>query len=367
MLLSLSLLVAGLVLLVFGAEILVKGASHLATAAGVPALIVGLTVVAFGTSAPELAVSVRSTLYGEPDIAVGNVIGSNIFNVLFILGGAALIAPLAISAQLIKVDVPLMVATSILLYLFGRDGLLTRWEGAVLFSGIVAYTLGLLIKGRRETKQLEAEYEAEFGSRPEVERQRIPLNIFLVIGGVALLVFGARLLTNSAVDIARALNVSDLVIALTIVAAGTSLPEVATSFVATYRGERDVAVGNVVGSNVFNILSVLGASAFVSPIGLPVSSDAVLVDIPVMLAVTIACVPVFLTRTSIDRWEGALMLVCYIAYVMYLILDAHADERLPTYQHWMMHAFLPGVLMLLTASLLKDGWRGADASSTPTA
>jgi cation:H+ antiporter len=318
---SIVLFLAGLVLLVLGAESLVRGASRLAVTLGLSPIVVGLTVVAFGTSAPELAVSVSSSYGGSANVAVGNVVGSNIFNVLLILGLASLIAPLVVSQRLVRLDVPLMIGVSFLLLLFAADGKIGRIDGFILFAGIVTYTAWAVRSSRAETRAIEQEYTEEFGERDSSPKQ-LAFDVFRVLLGLALLVVGADWFVDSATEFAEALGVSDLVIGLTLVAAGTSMPELATSVVASLRGERDIAVGNVVGSNLFNILSVLGLSGLVAPDGVAVASSAVRVDIPVMIAVAVACLPIFFTGRLIARWEGALFVAMYVGYVLYLYLDA---------------------------------------------
>ncbi len=307
-------LLAGFGLLTGGAELLVRGASRLAAALGISPLVIGLTVVAFGTSAPELAVSVMSGMAGETNIALGNVLGSNIFNILFILGISALVAPLIVSTQLIKLDVPLMIAASALVFLFGANGVISTVEGVILFAGIIAYTLFLIMKSRKENCAAVAEIPAAKGARALLK------NGFFVLAGLVLLVLGSSWLVKSAVTIAQHCGVSDLVIGLTIVAAGTSLPEAATSVVASLRGERDIAVGNIVGSNLFNLLCVLGAAAVVTKGGIPVPESVLVFDFPVMLTVALACLPVFFTGNVITRWEGALFFGYYIIYTVFLIL-----------------------------------------------
>lgn len=332
------LLALGLLLLVAGAELLVRGASRLASAAGISPLVVGLTVVAFGTSAPEMAVSVQSAVAGQTDLAVGNVVGSNIFNVLFILGLSALIVPLVVSRQLIRLDVPLMIAVSFLLILLSLDGEISRLEGAFLFAGIIVYTVFLIRQSRRESAALAVDLPEGYTSG---KSSSWVANVAMVIIGLALLVLGARWLVNGAVEIATALGVSELVIGLTIVAAGTSLPELATSVLASIRGERDIAVGNVVGSNIFNILAVLGLSGIVAPRGLTVVESALTFDIPVMIAVAIACLPIFFSGYLIARWEGALFLAFYVAYVAYLVLNATQHATVPAFEAAMIYFVLP--------------------------
>jgi cation:H+ antiporter len=347
-------LVAGLVLLVVGAEALVRGASKLATAVGISALVVGLTVVAFGTSAPELAVSVQSGFQGQADIAVGNVVGSNIFNVLFILGLSAVIIPLHVSRQLIRFDVPLMIGVSILTYFFALDGRIVFWEGAILFAGIVAYTLLLIRKSRRETAAVRAEYEEEFGTEAPKSGAGILINLLYIVAGLAMLVLGSRWLVNGAVYIAEAVGVSELVIGLTIVAAGTSLPEVATSVIAAIRGERDIAVGNVVGSNIFNILCVLGLSSVVTPGGIAVAPAAISIDIPFMILVAVACYPIFMTGSTIARWEGFLFLVYYVVYTLYLILNATQSTDLATLTSVVVYGLAPITILALVVTVIRD-------------
>jgi cation:H+ antiporter len=319
------LLVLGGVLLVGGAELLVRGASRLAVAAGITPLVVGLTVVAFGTSAPELAVTVGSAYAGQAEVALGNVVGSNIFNVLFILGISALIAPLVVAQQLVRFDVPLLIGASVVVLLMALDGRVGRIDGAVLFAGIVAYTVLLIRQSRRESAAVVTEYTEAFGT--PVTRSKPVVDVVLVVVGLGLLVVGARWLVEAAVSTATALGVSELVIGLTIVAAGTSLPEVATSVLATLRGQRDIAVGNVIGSCLFNLLAVLGLGGLVAPQGIPVPDGALSFDLPVMVAVAIAALPIFFTGYRIVRWEAAVFLGYYIAYTGYLLLAA-ADHDL---------------------------------------
>jgi cation:H+ antiporter len=347
-------LLLGLITLTVGAELLVRGASRLAIGFGISPLVVGLTVVAFGTSAPELVVSVQSALAGQSDLALGNVVGSNIFNVLFILGVSALIIPLQVAQKLIRFDVPLMIALSILVQMLGWNGILSRLEGVFLIVGLTAYTLWAIVESRRETKQVQAEYQAEFDPAPE---KPAPFNNFLytvlVAIGLALLILGARWFLYAAVEMARTLGVSELVIGLTIVAAGTSLPEVATSIVAAIRGERDIAVGNVVGSNIFNILGVLGCSAIASRSGVAVSSTALQVDIPIMIGVALACLPIFATGNVISRWNGAVFLGYYLAYTLAIILAALQNQAGPTFNQVMLWFVIPLTAIGIVTSLVR--------------
>jgi cation:H+ antiporter len=343
-------LVVGLVLLVVGADLLVKGAARLAGSFGIPALVIGLTVVAFGTSAPELAVSVKAAYSGQAELAIANAVGSNIFNVLFILGAAAMISPLIISRQLIRQDVPIMVLISVVALLMTLDGNITRLEAGVLFAGLLGYTWFLFRQGKAKgADTVDEEVEAML-------KAKVPAwqNVLLVIGGLILLVLGARWLVESAVEIARAWGINEAVIGLTIVAAGTSLPEVVTSIVATIRGERDIAVGNVVGSNIFNILCVLGISGLVSPIPLLAGEQMAMVDIPVMVGVAVLCVPLFFIGSVLNRIEGLLFMLLYIAYTWYLVAMALKETYLPDLQQGILYGLLPVVVLYVVASFIHD-------------
>ncbi|MFC3608700.1 calcium/sodium antiporter [Stutzerimonas tarimensis] len=350
-------LIGGLILLVIGAEVLVRGAAKLAAQFGIPPLVVGLTVVAFGTSAPETAVSVQAALDGSGDLAIGNVVGSNIGNVLFILGLTALIAPLVVSRQLIRLDVPIMIGASLLTLALAWDGALSRFDGAILFAGILAYTAFLIISSRRDKAAADDEFEKEYGQHEAPRPHAWMINTLLVLVGLALLVGGAHFLVEGAVGLARALGLSELVIGLTVVAIGTSLPELATSVLAAIRGERDIAVGNIVGSNIFNLLCVLGLASLVSPEAIVVSANALAFDIPVMIGVALACLPIFFTGYSIARWEGLVFLAYYAAYTTYLILSTSAET---VFADRLGHAMLGYVLPLTAVTLLvlaAQAWR----------
>jgi cation:H+ antiporter len=345
---------AGLALLVGGAEALVRGASRLAVLAGIAPLVVGLTVVAYGTSAPEVAVSIGGALGGQPDISIGNALGSNVFNVLFILGLSALIAPLTVAPQLLRFDVPVMIAAAFLLLGLAADGRLGRIDGGLLCAAAVAYTAFVIQQGRRQGAAVRKEYEREFGGgRMPRSALQITANFGLIVLGIGLLVLGARWLVDSAVVMARAAGVDELVIGLTVVAAGTSLPEAATSITAARRGERDIAVGNVVGSNIFNVLVVLGLTALVAPAGVPVSHAVLWFDLPVMIAVCVACLPVFFTGHRIARWEGLLFLAYYGLYTSYLVLRVGEHAALATLNAVTLEFVLP----LTAVTLLVVVWR----------
>jgi cation:H+ antiporter len=349
---TILLAVVGLALLVAGGELLIRGASRVALGLRLSPLVVGLTVVAFGTSSPEMAVSVGGALrsQGGADLAVGNVIGSNIFNVLFILGLSAMIRPLAVSQQLIRFDVPLMIGVSLLTVVFALDGRIQRLEGLVLLCGIVVYTWYAVKQSRKETQAIRDEYARHYASDASSASAWV-MNMFYVLTGLGLLVLGASWLVDGAVAIATALGVSELIVGLTIVAAGTSMPEVATSIIATVRGERDIAVGNVVGSNIFNVLAVLGASALAAPNGLAVPHAALVFDLPVMVITAAACLPVFFINRTISRAEGALFFTYYIAYTVYLVLNSTQHDALPAFSAAMLWFAIPLTLVTLAVSL----------------
>jgi len=332
------LFLVGLGLLVGGAELLVRGASRLAFAAGISPLVIGLTVVSYGTSAPELAVAVQSAWSSQPQLGLGNVIGSNIFNILFVLGLSAAITPLVVSQQLVRLDIPLMVGLSILVLIMGLDGQIGRIDGILLTGGAIVYTVWLLRSGNRDRSG---------GDVTGTKRRMFPLSMLFVVLGFALLVLGSEWLVDGASVLARSFGVSELVIGLTIVAVGTSLPEVATSLLASIRKERDIAAGNVVGSNIFNILFVLGLAAALSPSGIPVPPEAIEFDLPIMIAVAVVCLPVVLAKRKVARWEGILFLGYYLAFTVYLLLEALSHEFLEVFSMLMVCVVAPLTIVTL--------------------
>lgn len=350
---AIALFIVGLVLLIAGAEALVRGASRLAAVFGLSPLVIGLTVVAFGTSSPELAVSIKSALSDQASIAVGNVVGSNIFNILFILGLSALIVPLTVSQQLVRLDVPLMIALSVIVLVFSLDGNFSRTDGLLLVVGLALYIGFLIYQSRRESTAVRDEYAREFGEEEHADRSWLK-NTALVIIGLAFLVLGSRWLVNGAVSFAQYLGVSELIIGLTIVSAGTSLPEVVTSIIAAVRGERDIAVGNVVGSNLFNLMGVLGIASIVAPAGITVSPAVAGFDLPVMIAVAFACLPIFFTGGVISRREGALLLGYYIAYTLYLILAATQHDALSRFSGVMLYFVIPLTLLTIVTIAVQE-------------
>jgi len=344
---DLRYLFAGLVLLVAGAELLVRGAARLAAQFGISPLIIGLTVVAFGTSTPEMAVSVQSAVADQGDIAVGNVIGSNIFNVLFILGLSALITPMLVSRQLIRFDVPIMIGASLLAWFLAMDEQYGRLDGVLLFGAVLSYTGFLIVSSLKSRNNENQEFEDEYGLHEPAGRFASLRHLLFIAIGLVLLVQGSGLLVDAAVTLAKALGLSELVIGLTIIAAGTSLPEVATSVIAAIKGERDIAVGNVVGSNIFNLLAVLGLASLVSPTAISVSSNAIAFDFPVMIAVAAACLPIFFAGYCIRRWEGALFFAYYVIYTTWLIMHSTDAPGLAMFSQAMLWFVLPLTLITL--------------------
>ena len=338
--------IAGLALLIAGGESLVRGAGTLASRAGVSPLVIGLVVVSAATSAPELAVSIGAVLNGEPDIAVGNVIGSNIANVLLILGVAAVLSPLVIKRQLIRFDMPVMLALSILLLLVSLDGVLSFLDGLLLFGVVALHAFASVVVGKREVANSLAEQESlPLNGKPV----SLWLAIVLVFAGIGILVGGSQLLVVGAVNIATALGVSSLVIGLTVVAIGTSLPELATAVVAIRKGETDMAVGNIVGSNLFNIGLVLGIPAMIFGDGIPISNAVIAIDLPLMLATAVALLPVAFTGFVIARWEGAAFVALYVSYTAYLILDSTGHDAAVGFNVAMLSFVLPLLAVSLVA------------------
>lgn len=361
-LMTVMLFVVGLGLLVGGADVFVRGASRVAIAAGISRMVVGLTIVAYGTSAPEMIVSVTAGLGGQPDLALGNVVGSNIFNVLFILGICALIIPINVARQLLRTDVLVMIGVSVLLLVLSLDGSVGFLDGLLLFAGIVGYTIAVVTASRKAVATGQVD---EPGS--DTVKPWLPRDLGFVIGGLTLLVVGSRMFVEAATTTAKAFGVSELVIGLTIVAAGTSLPEVATSVVAALRGERDIAVGNVVGSNIFNILGVLGVTALVSPAGVPVAPSLIAFDLPLMVAVAVACFPIFLTGYRIERWEGGVFFFYYVAYTLYLILAAQEHDLLKPFSQMMLWFVVPVTVLTLMVVLVQGIRQKQGAAPLPQA
>lgn len=346
---TLALLILGFVFLMEGTEWLVRGAARLAAASGIPPLLIGLTVVALSTSAPELTVSLQAAFNGQPDIALGNVIGSNILNILFILGLSAVLIPLAVPTRLIRREVPWMIAASSLAYFLALDGQLNKLDGWILFVGLWAYFMYSILQGCQENVEVQNEYIDGYS----LASREVLKNLGLLGVGLTLLVLGAHWLVTGAVEAARFFGVSELITGLTLIAAGTSMPEIAAAAVAILRGEQEVAVGTVVGSNLFNILAVLGFTSLAAPTGLPVSPAVLGFDLPIMLVAAVACLPLFFTDHLLARWEGALFLVYYMAYTAYLILCPLQHDSLEIHNSTMLYFVIPLTAITLLVLALR--------------
>lgn len=340
--------VLGLVLLIAGGEALVRGASTLATRLGIAPLVVGLVIVSASTSAPELAVTVGAVAAGDPDLAVGNVVGSNIVNILFILGLAALILPLIVKRQLVRFDIPVMVGITVLLLVLALDGEITQLDGVILFAAAGVHVVLSFWFSKRDP-ELAADLDIPATPSKLSPAMQVLVAVALVLFGIGLLVLGAGFLVEGASNVAASFGVSSLVIGLTVVAVGTSLPELVTSIIAVRRGERDIAVGNIVGSNIFNIGVVLGVPAIFFPAGIPVAASAIALDLPLALAAAVALLPIAFTGFAIARWEGGMFVVLYVAYTVYLILNAVQHDALSGFTTVMVFFVLPLVAVTLIA------------------
>ncbi|MEM8874584.1 MAG: calcium/sodium antiporter [Planctomycetota bacterium] len=349
--LTIILMLVGFPVLIIGADVLVRGASAISRALGISPLVVGLTVVSFGTSAPELAVSVKAAADEKGSLALGNVIGSNIFNVLLILGLCAVIRPMRVKLPIVRRDVPLMIIMAFAVWVMGLNGLISTWDGLILVAVLAAYLLRLYIQARRGKFEVAA--DEDIPEAPKTFAQ-VALNIGLVALGVLMLVVSANMLVNGAVAIAEYFKISELIIGLTIIAAGTSLPEVAASGMAAFKKQGDLAVGNVVGSNLFNIMAVLGITSVVDPQGIRVPTEALYFDIPVMVAVMVACFPVFFTGFKITRFEGSIFLFYFVAYMLFLVLDAQQHDALQTYTLVLSTVVIPLTVIALTALMVNS-------------
>jgi len=312
MLLSIFYVLISLVLLYFGASWLVKGSSSLALKAGISPLVAGLTVVAFGTSSPELVVSINAAISGQGNIAIGNVIGSNLFNICIILGISALVAPLKIKMQLLKIDIPVLIIATIGFMLLFADRQISRFEGIILVSGIMIYTVVNIILARREKN---AEVLTEFNKSITDQKMKWFWSAALILLGLGVLIAGSELLVKGAVVIARSLGVGETIISITIIAVGTSMPELASSIVATIKKEYDIAIGNIIGSSIFNILAIVGISSIIKPLSAIAISN---IDLYVMIGTTLLLLPFFRTNYTLKRDEGAFMIGIYIIYMYYL-------------------------------------------------
>ncbi len=356
------LFIVGLITLIAGAEILVRGASRLAAVFGVSPLVIGLTIVAFGTSSPELAVSVQSALANQADISIGNVIGSNIFNIFFILGIAALIRPIKIAEQLIKLDAPIMVGVSVFALVLALDGWLSRLEGIILISLLIVYIIFTLWASKKEKKDVQDEYAEEYSSNESKGWKTISKNLFFVAAGLVMLYFGSNWLVEAAIIIARTFGVSELVIGLTIVAAGTSMPEVATSIVAAMKGEGDISAGNVIGSNIFNILGVLGVAAATTPESIPVAVNIIRFDLPIAIFAAVVTIPVFIVDNYISRYDGLIFFSYFVFYNVLVVMRALSNPSVPMLESF-LYAYIPLTFFIFVALAARYLWKRRKSAS----
>lgn len=314
---------SGLVLLVIGGDALVRGASGVALLARMTPAVIGLTIVAAGTSMPELVVSTKAALDGVPGLAVGNVVGSNLFNIGAIVGITALIRPLKIQGNTVRREWPVMMLAAMQLHMLARDGMVDRLEGVFLLCGMIAFIAYAVLLGRTEGSVAPEEPgEVSTASFGKTGGLAVALNVLAILVGVALLAGGASLLVDGAVSLAQSFGVSETVIGLTIVAAGTSLPELMTSLIAARRGQDEIAVGNVVGSNIFNVLGILGTTALIHPLSVP--QEILRRDNWWMLGASLLLFPIMKTGMQVTRWEGFALLAAFVSYIGILLRAAGA-------------------------------------------
>ena len=322
-LVAITSFIAGLIVVIVGAELIVRGGSRVGALLGVSPMVLGLTVVAIGTSTPELAVGLTAAAEGNGGLAVGNIAGTNIVNILLILGLSAWIMPLKVQLLSLKLDLPVMVGSALALLWMAWDGLLSRQEGAWMVAASVLYTIAMVRLSRRESLPMQQEFSREYSAKnilPRVATLQGTVSVLMLLAGiVVVVVVGAELLVSGAVDIAKSLGVSDAVVGLTIVAIGTSAPELATTIMGTLKNERDIAIGNLIGSSTYNILFILGVTSLASPAGVPVDAPLLHIDLPLAALVALVCVPVFASDRLISRKEGACFVAAYAVYLGTLI------------------------------------------------
>jgi cation:H+ antiporter len=366
---------AGLAGLLIAGNLVVRGSGAIGRHIGLSPLVIGLTIVAAGTSAPELAVVAQSVAIDDPSLAVGSIIGSNIANVLLVLGCAATLGAIHVTSRAVRIDIPIMVGASVLFLLFALDNRLGRLDGAVMFALLIGFVTWSIASARRAPTPSGIDTDGAGGSNSGDDRSdasdpgrsdsRLARSILELVGGIGVLALAARFTVTGAEGIAASLGVPELIVGLTIVAIGTSAPEIVTTIVAAYKGQRDMAVGNAVGSNLFNILGVLGLSSLVVSEGIPVAPDALELDLPIMVAVAIACLPMFARDHRLDRWEGWLFLAYYGAYLTFLVLDATGHRAKDPFA-LIMVAFVIPLTAITLAVVLYRRWHSS-ASIEPAA
>ncbi|MDO7928468.1 calcium/sodium antiporter [Pseudomonas sp. KFB-139] len=340
-------MVSGLLLLLIGAELSVRAAVRMASILNIRPLIIGLTVVALGSSAPQMAVSLQAAFSDSTDIGVGSVIGSNIFNVLVTLGLCALIIPLRVARQVLRIDIPLMIGASLLVIGLSWNGEFSKFDGVLLLGALLACLVIVL---------RQASHGARHGHTHSTEKPRSLTCIALLVCGLLLLASGGHLLVDAAVVVAINLGLSERIIGLTLIAIVTSLPALMTSLIAALRGERDIAVGNVIGSNLFNLLGVLGLTALISPVPLTISPNALVFDLPIMLGVAVLCLPLFYAGYRITRLEGLLLLALYLTYGLHIVSFSTGMLLAERLEHLMIQFILPLLGTAVAFGIVK-AWR----------
>ncbi|HKK24163.1 MAG TPA: calcium/sodium antiporter [Gracilimonas sp.] len=348
------LFILGLAVLIGGAELFLRAVDKFGAAWSVSPVVMGLTVVAFATGAPELAISLQAAIDGKPDLVLGNILGSNVANILLILGIAGLVHPLKITNRIIKVDVPMVIMASTLLFILAIDGLLSPLDGGIIFMGLILYSIFMYFQIKKDRKQNKRKKSEEVKLDEPVTPQFYGKYILLLLGGLVFIVLGSRWMVASAVEIAGILGISELIIGLTIVSIGTSLPEVATSVSAVRHGDSDTAVANVMGSNLYNILLTLSLTVLIAPGAIDVSQEAINLDLPIMLIVAIACLPLFWPGKELGRKEAIGFLFYYVAYMTYLVFLAMEHPFKETMEVIMVWGIFPITAFLVILKFLFD-------------
>jgi cation:H+ antiporter len=342
------------VTLIGGAELFLKSVDKFGAAWSVSPVVMGLTVVAFATGAPELAISLQAAADGRPDLVLGNIIGSNIANILLILGVAGLYKPLNITNRIIKIDVPTVIGASLLLYFLAVDGSLSTLDGLIIISGLLLYSAFMYLQIRKDRKTNQQQRAEQPDTGESVTILFYGKYILLLLIGLVLIVMGSRWMVEAAVTIAEILGVSELIIGLTIVSIGTSLPEVATSLSSVRKGDADTAIANVMGSNLYNILLTLGLTVVIAPGALQVSADAIHFDLPIMVIVAASCLPLFWPGKHIGRPEAAGFLFYYASYITYLVLIALHHPFKEQMEWGMSRIIIPATVLLIIAKFISD-------------
>lgn len=343
------LIIGGLALLILGGEILIKSSTNLASRLGMKPIVIGLTIIAMGTSAPEIIINLSSISEGHSSLALGNILGSNIFNILFILGISALITPLIINQKLIKIDIPILIILTITVWIFSLDLNLSFNEGIILFILLILFIIFSIKFSKKESPEVIKEYENEFST----PRKSLLLTIIYFCMGLTLLLLGSHYLVNGSVSLARSWGISELIIGITILACGSGTPEVVISVMAARKKEYDIAIGNIIGSCIFNILFVLGTSIIIFP-NQPIPPEALNFDIPIMILTSIICLPICLSDQKVSRIEGLLLLLYFVSYISFIILNSSGHDAIEPFGKIVGLFFIPITMITLFIISLKE-------------